>query len=128
VPESAVHVAHQAGPSPDTELAAGISETMQALAAESRVRVLYLLLEGERGVTELAEAAEMTPAAASQQLRILRHLRLVAARRDGRAVRYRLYDDHVASLLAEIRHHAEHAQRGWASPPSHVAAGIAPEG
>jgi DNA-binding transcriptional ArsR family regulator len=116
MPETAVHVAHQAGVPPETELVTGISETMQGLATESRVRLLYLLLDGERGVSELAEAADMTPAAASQQLRILRHLRLVVARREGREVRYRLYDDHVASLLAEIRHHAEHAQRGWAAP------------
>ena len=116
MPESAVHAVHQGGAPPEAEIVTGISETMQGLAAESRVRLLYVLLEGERSVSELAEAAEMTPPAASQQLRILRHLRLVVARRDGRTVYYRLYDDHVASLLAEIHNHAEHAQRGWATP------------
>ena len=34
----------------------------------------------------------MTPSAASQQLRILRHLRFVATRREGRSILYRLHD------------------------------------
>jgi DNA-binding transcriptional ArsR family regulator len=83
---------------------------MQALATPSRVRLLYLLLEAERPVGELAQSAGLTPAAASQQLRILRHLGLVSSRRDGQSVHYRLHDEHVAGLLDEIRNHAEHAE------------------
>jgi DNA-binding transcriptional ArsR family regulator len=58
----------------------------------------------------------MTPSAASQQLRVLRHLRFVATRRDGRSVLYRLHDTHVAVLLAEVRNHLEHAAHGWTDP------------
>lgn len=94
-------------------MVAAITDMAQALSTGSRVRLLYLLLEGERGVGELAEDADLSAAAASQQLRVLRHLRLVAARREGQAVRYRLHDDHVARLLEEMRHHGEHASRDW---------------
>lgn len=85
-----------------------------ALSNPTRVALLYALRAGgESPVGELAERTGVTPSAASQQLRILRHLRLVIARREGRSVLYSLHDDHVAALLDEIRNHAEHALRGW---------------
>jgi DNA-binding transcriptional ArsR family regulator len=89
---------------------------MQALATPSRVRLLYAIREREAAVGELAAAAGITPSAASQQLRILRHLRFVATRRDGRAILYRLHDDHIAALLDEVRNHLDHAARGWTAP------------
>ena len=52
--------------------------------------------------------AELTPTAASQQLRVLRQLHAVAVRRDGRRAYYRLFDHHMTDLLAAIRHHGEH--------------------
>lgn len=96
--------------------AVAIAELMQALATPSRVRLLYALRDGEAGVGELADRAGVTPSAASQQLRILRHLRFVATRREGRAVLYRLHDGHVAALLDEVRNHLDHAALGWTAP------------
>jgi ArsR family transcriptional regulator, nickel/cobalt-responsive transcriptional repressor len=90
-----------------------IAETMHALATPSRVRLLYALINGELSVGALARIADVTPTVASQQLRILRQLHLVVARREGQSVVYSLHDDHVASLLEEIRNHVEHAERGW---------------
>ena len=90
-----------------------IAEAMSALAAESRVRLLFALLDDERSVEELAAAVQMDPSAVSQQLRVLRQLRFVVAEREGRRMRYRLHDDHVAALIAAVRHHHEHASRGW---------------
>lgn len=116
MPESHVH-AHSRQAPPDAQAALTIAETMQALATPSRVRLLYALRDDELSVSELAEAVGLTPAAASQQLRILRHLRLVASRRDGQSIRYRLHDEHAGTLLDEIRNHVEHATRGWESPP-----------
>jgi ArsR family transcriptional regulator, nickel/cobalt-responsive transcriptional repressor len=113
MPASSVHAAHQAGARLEDSAAAAIAETMQALTATSRVRLLYALRDGERTVGALADAAGMTPAAASQQLRVLRHLKLVIARRERQSMLYRLHDEHVISLLDEIRNHAEHAARGW---------------
>lgn len=116
MPKSEVHASTHGVP-PDAESADAIAETMQALATPSRVRLLYALRDGELSVGELAEAAEIAPAAASQQLRILRHLRLVVSRREGQSVRYRLHDEHLGTLLDEVRNHVEHSARGWESPP-----------
>jgi DNA-binding transcriptional ArsR family regulator len=92
-----------------------IAETMHGLATASRVRLLYALRGGERNAGELAAATGLTSAAASQQLRVLRHLRLVTARRDGQFVLYRLQDRHVEALLDEIREHADQLRGGWSA-------------
>ena len=116
MPESRVHASSREA-SLDALTAEAIAETMQALATPSRVRLLYALRDGELSVGDLAEAAGITSAAASQQLRILRHLRFVVARREGQSILYRLHDGHVGNLLDEIRNHVEHATLAWASPP-----------
>jgi DNA-binding transcriptional ArsR family regulator len=90
---------------------------MTALSTPSRVRLLYALRDGERSVSSLAVETGITPMAASQQLRVLRHLKLVVARRERQSMLYRLHDDHVAALLDEVRNHSEHAARGWPSAP-----------
>jgi DNA-binding transcriptional ArsR family regulator len=115
VPDATQHARLRASAVTEDE-AVAIAELMQALATPSRVRLLFALRDGEAGVGELAERAAVTPSAASQQLRILRHLRFVATRRDGRAVLYRLHDGHVAALLDEVRNHLDHAALGWSAP------------
>ena len=105
------------------EEASRLAERMAALATASRVKLMYALLGGELAVDQLAEKTGLTPNAVSQQLRPLRHLRMVVGRRDGRTVRYRLHDAHIADLLAAIRHQHEHADRGWAEPAPNAARG-----
>jgi DNA-binding transcriptional ArsR family regulator len=116
MPDSDVHAAHQSGAPLDGSAVAAIAETMQALTTPSRVRLLYALRDGEHAVGALAQAAGITPTAASQQLRVLRHLRMVVGRRERQSMLYRLHDHHVVSLLDEVRHHAEHVTRGWTTP------------
>lgn len=89
-----------------------LAETLQAFSTASRLGLLWALLGGERPVDELAELVELSPSAASHQLRILRQARLVSARRDGRRVFYRLHDHHLPDLLAAMRHHHEHVHGG----------------
>src|SRR6478735_8129637 len=94
--------------SPGRPLADGeaerIAERMTAFATASRLKLLYALVGSELAVEDLAARAEVSPNAVSQQLRLLRHLRLVAVRRDGRRMLYRLHDEHLVDLLAAIRH------------------------
>jgi ArsR family transcriptional regulator, nickel/cobalt-responsive transcriptional repressor len=97
--------------------ARSVAETMQALAAPSRVRILSRLGAGPCPVGELASAVGMEPSAVSQQLRVLRHLGLVVGERDGRQVIYALYDDHVRALLSEAVSHTEHLRLGLAAGP-----------
>jgi DNA-binding transcriptional ArsR family regulator len=96
------------------EDAVALAERMAMFSTASRLQILYALLAGERSVEELAEAARLPANTVSQQLRVLRAARLVRGHRDGRRAIYSLHDSHVADLLAAMRHHAEHAVRGWA--------------
>ena len=98
--------------------ARSVAETMQALAAPSRVRILSRLGVGSCSVGELARDLEMAQPAVSQQLRVLRHLGLVVGERDGRQTIYGLHDDHVRSLLTEAVSHTEHLRLRLAVPPS----------
>lgn len=82
---------------------------MAAFSTPSRLKLLYALVGVEQTVESLASATSLSPTVVSQQLRLLRLLGLVSGRRDGHYVRYTLYDDHVADLLAAIRNHVEHA-------------------
>ena len=106
MPHPSEHVAPDAPL--DAREAEELAETLKALASPGRLRLLAELLGADRTVEQLAAAAGLSPSATSHHLRLLRSLRLVHARRDGRHVRYELHDDHVADLLAAVRHHHEH--------------------
>jgi ArsR family transcriptional regulator, nickel/cobalt-responsive transcriptional repressor len=109
----------------DGAFARVVAETMQALATASRVRILGQLHAGPRAVGELADAVGMEPSAVSHQLRLLRHLGLVAGRRDGRRVLYELHDEHVGQMLEQAISHVEHlriADRRAARPGAEAVA------
>jgi ArsR family transcriptional regulator len=92
-----------------TELKAiQLAELFSALSDTSRVRIIAKLLEGEQGVSALAEALTMTESAVSHQLRGLRHMHLVRARKSGRQVFYSIEDDHVSRLFSLGLEHIQH--------------------
>jgi DNA-binding transcriptional ArsR family regulator len=96
----------------DMGFAQAAAESVQALATPSRLRILARLHTGAASVNEIAGAVGMESSAVSHQLRLLRHLGLVAGKRDGRQVVYELHDDHVADLLDEVVSHVEHVRLG----------------
>jgi ArsR family transcriptional regulator, nickel/cobalt-responsive transcriptional repressor len=98
----------------DPAFARTAAESIQALSAPSRLRILARLHAGPSSVNEIADGVGMESSAVSHQLRLLRHLGLVTGRRDGRQVVYELYDDHVADLLEQVVSHVEHVRLGLA--------------
>lgn len=98
----------------DAAFARIAAESLQALSAPSRLRILARLHAGPASVTQIAESVGMEGSAVSHQLRTLRHLRLVVGERDGRQVVYELHDDHVAELLEQMVSHVEHLRLGIA--------------
>jgi DNA-binding transcriptional ArsR family regulator len=87
-----------------------LADSIAAFSTGSRLRLLWSMLQGERTVAELAAENEMTQAATSQQLRVLRDAKVVRVRRDGRHAYYGLHDHHLPELLAAMRHHYEHRE------------------
>lgn len=82
------------------------------LADPTRVRILWVVLEAERSVSEIAALLGRPQSAVSQHLAKLRLSRLVLPRKDGVQVFYRVANDHVRQLVADAVQHAEHAGPG----------------
>lgn len=92
-----------------TELKAiQLAELFSALSDASRVRIISLLIGGEMSVRALAEDLRMTDSAVSHQLRGLRQMHLVHARKSGRQVFYSIEDDHVSRLFSLGLEHIQH--------------------
>jgi DNA-binding transcriptional ArsR family regulator len=85
-----------------------LADLFSTLSDASRVRIISALLEKEMSVGALADRLEMSQSAISHQLRGLRQMRLVRARKEGRQVFYRLDDDHVEQLFRMGLDHVEH--------------------
>jgi DNA-binding transcriptional ArsR family regulator len=79
------------------------AELFKALAHPARIRILELLRDGERSVTELQHALGTEGSTASQQLAILRMKSLVDTRKSGNNIFYSLRDPQVTALLAVAR-------------------------
>lgn len=85
-----------------------VAEIFKALADPTRVRILHALSHSELCVGDLAVALGMKEPAVSHQLRLLRTLRVVRARRVGKLVYYSLDDEHVARLFQISLEHVGH--------------------
>ena len=82
------------------------------LADGTRITLLWLLLDGEMSVNDLAAASAKSQTGVSQHLAKLRLARLVQTRRQGNNVYYRIESDHVRQLVTDALHNAEHAGGG----------------
>lgn len=79
------------------------AELFKALAHPARIRILELLRDGEKSVTEMQLALSAEGSSVSQQLAILRMKNLVDTRRKGNVIFYRLRDRQVNKLLDVAR-------------------------
>ena len=108
------------------EQASGLETLFSILANDTRLRLLHALARaGELSVTELAEAIDMKPQAVSNQLQRLSDLGILASRRNGVSIRYRIADRCVASVLDHglcLLEDACMGARGEVSRPVHFLA------
>ena len=93
----------------DADLTVQVAEIFKALADPTRVRILHALLHAELCVGDLAAVLEMSESAVSHQLRLLRGLRVVRARREGKLVYYAPDDEHVTRLFQLSLEHLGHS-------------------
>jgi DNA-binding transcriptional ArsR family regulator len=85
----------------------GLADTFSALADPTRVRILDVLSHGELCVCDLAAVLGVSQSAVSHQLRLLRNIRLVRPRREGRIVFYSLDDQHIISIFRQTLQHVQ---------------------
>ncbi|PVA10699.1 transcriptional regulator [Pelagivirga sediminicola] len=81
------------------ENARNASQFLKAISHEGRLMILCHLATGEKSVTELEQLLSSRQAAVSQQLARLRSEGLVAPRREGKAIYYRLTDPRAIQIL-----------------------------
>ncbi len=102
-------------PGPEIDLdtlvrnASEASAFLKALAHETRLMILCLLIDGEKSVSEIEQALGLRQPAVSQQLARLRGENLVEARRDGKNIYYSL-------ARTEVREIIEALHRAFCSP------------
>ena len=75
----------------------------KALAHPVRIRILEVLVRGDRSVQELQQALGLEQPVVSQQLSVLRTSHIVIGRKKGNSVRYAVRDRLVADLLSVAR-------------------------
>lgn len=92
----------------DEETLFMVTQTFKALSDPTRLRILYLLFQGEHSVNEIAERLGLLQSTVSHQLRFLKNLRLVTFRREGTSLYYSHDDEHVMDLLTQSIEHARH--------------------
>ena len=93
-------MAAQAADKQNDELMTDLAGLFKMFSDPTRVKILNILLEGEKCVGDVAAQMNMSTAAVSHHLRMLRQGNLVTDHRQGKEVFYALADDHVTSILS----------------------------
>ena len=84
-----------------------LSEFFKVFADSTRIKILFVLRDGEKCVNDIAAGLEMSQSSISHQLRVLKQSRLVKFRRDGKTIYYSLADDNVVNILCQGLEHIE---------------------
>ena len=78
-----------------------VLDVTKALADGNRLRVLMALRGGELCVCQIVALLRLAPSTTSKHMSILRHVRLVESRKEGRWMYYRLPDRHAPKAVRD---------------------------
>ena len=84
-----------------------LAELFKVFGDSTRIKILYVLVESDMSVGDIAQALNMTQSSISHQLRVLKQSRLVRYRREGKNIVYSLADDHVHTIMSQGLEHLE---------------------
>ncbi|MFA5467634.1 MAG: metalloregulator ArsR/SmtB family transcription factor [Sphaerochaetaceae bacterium] len=85
-----------------------IADFFKVFGDATRLKILFLLKQGELSVNNIAEKLQMNQSTISQQLKLLRVSRLVRHRKEGRKIFYSLDDAHIEKILKlGVEHYEE---------------------
>lgn len=90
---------------PDEERLYELADFFKVFADSTRIKILYVLSQSEMCVCDIALLLNATQSAVSHQLRMLKQMKLVKFRREGKTVFYSLSDDHIQSILKQGMEH-----------------------
>jgi ArsR family transcriptional regulator, lead/cadmium/zinc/bismuth-responsive transcriptional repressor len=89
----------------DQETIVSLAETFKVLSDQTRLKIVLALSKQELCVLDIAAVLGVTESAVSHQMRLLKTLRLVKQRKDGKMVFYSLDDEHIEDLIQVALHH-----------------------
>lgn len=81
------------------------SELMKALSNQHRLLILCRLIDGEKSVGQLAEFVGIRDSTVSQHLALLRREGIIANRRDGQTIWYRIEADIARAVVSVLYAH-----------------------
>ena len=87
--------------------AEGAADSSAASVAAGGFDLQHAALDSTPEAVEICDDLEMNQSAVSHQLKILKVSKLITSRRDGKAVYYRLADEHVKTIIAMGKEHIE---------------------
>lgn len=90
---------------PSHEMIGALADFYKVFGDATRIKILYALFQSELCVCGLAEVVGMTQSAVSHQLRVLKQMKLVKNRREGKTVYYSLADSHIQSIINQGMEH-----------------------
>lgn len=90
---------------PEETVLTALADLFKVFGDTTRIKILYVLLQSEMCVCDLAEVLGMTQSAISHQLRVLKQMKLVKNRREGKTVFYSLADGHIQTILSQGMEH-----------------------
>ena len=90
---------------PAEELLNELADFYKVFGDATRIKILCVLLRSEMCVCDLAEMLGMTQSAISHQLRVLKQMKLVKNRREGKTVYYSLADGHIQNIISQVMEH-----------------------
>ncbi len=93
---------------PDERSTSRLAELFKMLGDPTRIRIIAAVSTTELCVYDIAAVVGLSQSAISHQLRLLRAVGLVQARKAGKHVMYRLDDEHVAELFRGGLEHIAH--------------------
>lgn len=90
---------------PKEETTRALADFFKVFGDVTRIKILCVLFQTELCVCDLAQIVGMTQSAVSHQLRILKQMKLVKNRREGKTVFYFLADGHIQRILQQGMEH-----------------------
>lgn len=90
---------------PNEEILYDLAEFYKVFADSTRIKILYILLKEEMCVCDISELLGVSQSAISHQLRMLKQMKLVKYRREGKAVFYSLADHHIELIINQGLEH-----------------------
>ncbi len=90
---------------PDAEQLQRAADILKTVAHPTRLRIIDLLEDGERAVTEIRNYLGATQPYVSQQLNIMKARGILASRRNGTQIYYSIANPNVVKIIHCIRQH-----------------------